>query len=108
MADFSSAALYYQENKLYLKVPLRSVFWTTFTDVFDTTFWIFCGLTCLGLMVFFHIILVCTENGMTIKTSGLSMFGVLLSFVGLGIPNVPNKLSGRILVSWSIGHVVPG
>ena len=53
-------------------------------------------------MVFFCIILVYSENGMTLKSSGLSMFSVLLSFVGLGIPNVPNRLPGRILVSWSI------
>ena len=102
VADFTSAPIYIQQIKLYLKVTTRSVLWTTFTKVFDTTCWIFCGLICLSLMLFFCIILVYSENGMTLKKSGLSMFGVLLYFVGLGIPNVPNRLPGRILVSWSI------
>ena len=95
MADFTSAPIYIQQIKIYLKVTTRSVLWTTFTEVFDATFWIFCGLICLTLMVFFCIILVYSENGMTLKSSGLSMFGVLLSFVGLGIPTVPDKMSGH-------------
>ena len=96
--DFSSAPLYLQTVKLYLKVPERSISWTTFTDVFDFAFWSLLLGIAFMLIAFYYINLCFSENDLHSERFGIPIVSVLLTLVGMGIPELSDNWSTRILV----------
>ena len=91
--DFA-IGIYEDSSHLYMKLPQRSVSWTTFVEVFDIYFWavftaIFIFLTILFYLIFLFV------NGETTIGFGTSFVTVFLSFVALEIPVDPNRLPGE-------------
>jgi hypothetical protein len=54
VVDFSTP-LYSDKYHLFMVKPKESVSWTTFTDVFDKTFWVASLLTFIGLTFVLYI-----------------------------------------------------
>lgn len=74
------------DNRLYLKIPDKTVSWTTFSDVYDYKFWIVLLITLIVLVFAFY-----TgsrlANEMDTVGLGASVATVYLSLLGLALPS---------------------
>ena len=81
-----------------MKIPKRSVSWTTFVEVFYWDFNAVLGACFIGLSVVFYVIFLFV-NGETTIGFDTSFATVFLSFVGLEIPVDPNRLPGKAILA---------
>lgn len=96
VVDFT-VGLEISASKLYMKIPQRSLSWSTFTRVFDTHFMLLLAASTVTLSLIFFIIFYFVNNETTIGP-GLSVATVWLGLLALEIPVAPNRMPGRILV----------
>ena len=94
--DFSTG-IYSVSSKLFMKLPKRSVSWTTFSGVFDYEFLILLAIEMIAMSILFFAIFYLLNHESTIGP-GTSIETVFFSHVGLGIFVNPHRLPGRILV----------
>jgi hypothetical protein len=86
------------DNRFFMKIPGRSVSWTTFTDVFEKYFWLVLAGMVIILSLAFYMESSCIKDGIKVDLP-TSATTVLLSLIGLSIPiSDPKRLSLRVLL----------
>jgi hypothetical protein len=86
------------DNRLFMQKPRNSISLTTFTDVFETTFWIVLSIVLVGLLISFNFVGRFVDQNVEQIRLDDSTATVLLAVVGQTVPIVGKILSIRILL----------
>ncbi len=98
VVDFS-VSLFKMDNRFFMKIPGRSVSWTTFTDVFEKHFWLVIVGMIIILSLAFYIESSCIKDGIKVDlpTSGVNFINVLRTAFALVDPeSVKNTFKSSV------------